>query len=648
MSCPVQRMNAEASELKERSLHEIWWEDGADLRNDAEAVWRFAKRVVGAGENFLALEIAESVLTDPAIKVLSVPLLHQKARALIALGSTDEARRTLESAPMGGPGDPETLGLLGRICKDLAAAAPEVSERNGLLAEAGQYYELGFERALELSDREGAEYCGINVASMAVLLDDRDGAERMAEETKKYSLSDDSFYSLATRAEIALILKNEEEARALYRRVIEVTEREGHWGNLASIRRQCRAVALKVYGRRDAFDDCFPVRSVAVFAGGMADPASCETPRFPVSAESSVRDRIVSWLDAESVRWSFSSASCGSDVIFLEAAQSIGVKTHIILPLRVDLFIESYLRPAGQDWVDRFLRVLDRAASKTILNEQVAEDKSSVFDFSNRMIAARAALHATGLNASKKALAVWDRHSEGVPGGVADAVQVWCRAKIPVHVIHPADPAGDGPVSGVISEEIAERAIPFDRITTALSSGSRARVCAVLHLYFAGYYSLREDQYEVFCRTALGAIAGVVASTSYPPVSRNGLGADYVFVFESERVAGVFAKELLPAIAGALSLAPEFDFELPRAILHSGPAQLMVNPVLNQYSYEGVTLTRPGRVARHVAPGAIYCTETFASLAALEASREMIFEYAGTSKYEESKQEDRLYRIRFQ
>ncbi len=639
-------MNGDLQTRPRRSLHEIWRTERAAILADQQAAYRLVKKANGAGEHLLALEIVETALAE-AGNADAVPLLQQKGRALAVLGSVDEARLTLENLPLGRLDDSETLGLLGRVFKDLAASASDAAEKRQLLTDAQGRYQQGFNHAREVGNRDGVEYCGINAASMSALLDDAELANKLAEETAQFAGADDDYYSIATQAEAALILRREEDACRLYRRAFELAEGKKNWGDLASTKKQCRALAMKVYGRRNKFDDCFPVRAVAIFAGHMIDKPGRKALRFPSSSEQSVQQRIQDWIAANNARLSFSSAAGGSDVIFLETAQAAGVETHVVLPFAVDDFIESSVRPSAEEWIARFEKVWERAASRTILNDEVADEKSSVFDFTNQMIAAKAALRGSALDFPKAALAVWDGRLGDGGGGTADAVSCWCKAKIPVHVIHPMVASNDGPVSGVLSDEISGRSIPFDRTQTALPTEYRTSVCAILHVYFASYFALRESEHYAFRETVLNGMANTLAVTSYPPASRYGFGPDYVFAFDSPRAAGIFAGEMLRAITEAISGSTELAIEVPRFCLHAGPVQLMVNPVLNQYSHEGATLTRAGRVVRHLEPGSVYCTEAFAALAALDATTDFRFEYAGTKTYTEEPGQDRLFSVRF-
>jgi hypothetical protein len=167
-------------------------------------------------------------------------------------------------------------------------------------------------------------------------------------------------------------------------------------------------------------------------------------------------------------------------------------------------------------------------------------------------------------------------------------------------------------------------------------------VCAVLHIYFENYFSMQEQDYPQFQEQVLTPIAQLIATSEYPPESRYGLGADYAFVFRSMRAAGMFAGE----VRRKLSESSNPLFQPPRMALHAGPMFLMVNPIMNQYSHEGSTLTRAARMARPLAPAIPFCTEPFAALSALEAIREFQFEYAGSQSYPDGTS-DRLFMIRY-
>lgn len=610
------------------SLHQLWGNERSRYLNDLDTAAKLARDANRAGEHFLVIDIAEAI-SKVAGDRIPIALRQAQALALARIGSSAAALGILKQLGGEQASDAETLGLTARIYKELSSTAIDSAEKNRLLAQAQNLYQLGLERA-------GSAYCGINAATLAVMLDQVEQASRLAALTFQQKPQNDEYYDLATRAEAALIQKKEVEAANLYKQACAVAKER--WADVASTRKQCRMLALKLYGVQNKFDECFPTGAIAIFAGHILDAPGRSTPRFPASAEKEVLARIEKWLHDKNIRTSFSSAAAGSDIIFLTAAQQAGIKTHIILPFVSVDFIETSVRTVGDQWVERFNNVLEKAASLTIVNDQAAGDRSAAYDFTNQMIAAKARLRANEIQLPVIGLAVWNRYAGDGAGGTADAVANWCRANIETYAIHPTDPTRDG----VVCDTASTTAIPFERTQTALPTGYRMTVCAVLHTYFENYYTLREQEYPEFKEHVLTPIAQLIATSQYAPDSSYGMGADYTFVFRSMRAAGMFAGEVRRKLNESLNQ----PFPLPRMSLHAGPVFLMVNPIMNQYCHEGSTLTRAARMARRLDSGSPFCTEPFAALSALEATREFQFEYAGSQNYPDGTA-DRVFMIQY-
>jgi len=620
--------DAPASEKSGLSLHGRWARERASLFADPSGAYKFTKLCNREGESLLALEVVEAAL-HTAARNEQHRLLEQKALALARMGSVEKAEETLKQLRTAGAESSEVFGLLGRVYKDLAETAETVVEKKRLRAESLKSCQTGFERF-------GDAYCGINAAAQAVLLDESELAERLARETLAAPSQGNEYYDLATQAEAHLILREEDKAADFYRKASGIFK--GAWADIASTRKQCRALAQRIFGEKDKFEPYFPKAAVAVFAGHVIDAPDRNPARFPSEAEAGVRSRIVDWLKRENIRISFCSAACGADLIFLSVAAECGVETHLVLPFRAEDFIETSVRIGGKKWVARFREAVEQAKSVTIVNEEVADEKSSAYEFANRMVAAKAKLRAMQLDLPVMSLAVWDSEPRALRGGTADAVASWAEAKIRCHVIHPTQPDRDGaPVAGSVSG-----AQPFPQIHAAIPDGSRTEVRMLVHVYFAGYFGLRENERTRFQQTTLGGIARVLAQSTNRPLARHGLGPDYVFVCAAFRSAALLANELLAEVRRQAESGPVM--ELPRICLHAGPVQLMVNPILNQYAHEGAVLTRAGRLARRVPSGAVHCTEAFASLAALESLREFRFEYHGAITHPDGTG-DRVFRF---
>jgi len=355
---------------------------------------------------------------------------------------------------------------------------------------------------------------------------------------------------------------------------------------------------------------------VAVFCGHMIDREGRAVPRFPAFAEDSVAGRIENWLAANPVKTVFAGAACGADILFLEAALEAGIEIHILLPFAAEEFVKTSVAHGGGEWVGRFHRVFDKAASLTIVNEDVADADGSVFDFTNRLVAAQGVLHADAHGMRARGLAVWNGLRGDGGGGTADAVACWIKAGLPVDVVHPLEPALDGPARG--TESIPP--VPFANIHSALPSGARGEVGFFAHFHFADYQRFPEAVFPAFQRLVLVPLAAHLAASGHRIPGRYGFGGDYVIAFQGVRAALETAHGALGAVRNSLAesgsgIAP------PSVCLHVGPVQVLVNPVLNQYAHEGGVLLRAARAARRVPPGRIFCTGPFAALSALEAVR---------------------------
>src|SRR5206468_8526190 len=118
------------------------------------------------------------------------------------------------------------------------------------------------------------------------LLAGRDGRDDAG--ARSYGAAD--YWPLATLAEAALVLGDENHADELYRQA--VASAGGHFGNIASTRRNARLLLrhrLSDPRQADArVDAMLPLARVVVFSGHMIDQPSRAAPRFPPGLEEAV------------------------------------------------------------------------------------------------------------------------------------------------------------------------------------------------------------------------------------------------------------------------------------------------------------------------------------------------------------------------
>ena len=593
---------------------------------------RWIKEANGRGEHLLAISMAGRALKkhEAGREPESLaPLRQQFALALARAGATAEALAVLECLEKTTQPDAETLGLLGRIHKDLSGAAGAEEERRRMLEKAVTFYSAGFQLA-------GDTYCGINAAALSALLGRREQATALVRRVIEQLPDEEDYWSLATLAEAHLILGEVETARATYRRA--AVTGSARRGDLASTRRQCRSLCHALHGRIDLLDDCFPSLTVAVFAGHRSDLPGRKKPRLPEEAIPSLRERILRWLSENAIVGVYSSAAAGADILFLECAREAGIETHVVLPFLRDGFIGTSVADAGSDWVRRFDDVLAAADSVDVVEDHTPQQCEAALQFSTRLLTARAAAMARACEAPLRALAVWDGQPAAGPGGTAESVAMWEQAGIAVDVLHPLNPQRDGPHKP--SATAGGR--PFASIYAAKPDGVNSEVVAMLGMSVLGYENLPDAGFITLDRDVLGALADRMAAMDWFPARQGGCG-DYVFFCQSIAMAGGAALEMMRVLVeGVRASSLDLSFSM---CLHVAPMQVVVNPLLNHYAHEGRAAVKLREWTSRLVPGMVHASERFADLAALERAPGFSCTYAGTLDPRGADFGFRLYRL---
>jgi hypothetical protein len=166
---------------------------------------------------------------------------------------------------------------------------------------------------------------------------------------------------------------------------------------------------------------------VVICSGHMMDAPDRETPRFPKEKAEVVRAKIAQQLE----RWEIGAGdlavcggACGADVLFAEECLQRGAQLRLLLAQEIDDFVRDSVRHAGNDWVQRFHALCEKAEVAT-QPERLgkAPDDVSIYARTNLWIINTARVEAPD-SAKIRALLVWDEKSTGDgPGGTSDFEQ---------------------------------------------------------------------------------------------------------------------------------------------------------------------------------------------------------------------------------
>jgi class 3 adenylate cyclase/tetratricopeptide (TPR) repeat protein len=556
------------------------------------------------------------------------------------LGGTRRAQAILKQLAQKDPTNRETLALLARTYKDQWSTD---SHNTAALDSAFEWYKRAF------AINPPGYYPGINAASLALLRNDDATAHRLANQVLKICKSklaapdpDELYWLRVTLAEALTILGRRADARKAYRSAAatpHVTSRE-----LSSTRRQARLLSKHLYGDSQMFDTCFPVPKLVVFAGHMVDTGDRTVRRFSTGKERSIRLAINKQLDAIGAGIGFSSAACGSDIIFLEAMLDRGATVHVVLPWPKEQFIQTSVAIAEDDnWIARFENVLARAASVRVLGQANVPDSAIGFDYCNLVMVGLARLYARSLDLELVPLVVWDG-LPGEPGGAGSFLRYWRAHQLPVRIIPMQFRAPTKTLRTKGASDVAQELDDDSKKRT--NSVSRQEIKAILFADVVSYSQLTEKDLPKFVGEFSQRISRLVAESAFPPTNVNTWGDAFFFAFNRVEHAGRFALELRDLV----KTTKWADFGLPtelgiRIAVHAGPVYVTFDPVSRQMTYVGAHVVRAARIEPVTHAGEVFVTEEFAALAAAEEAQGFSCDFIGTTKLAKSYGSFRIYSL---
>jgi hypothetical protein len=128
--------------------------------------------------------------------------------------------------------------------------------------------------------------------------------------------------------------------------------------------------------------------AVVALVGRRIDPEPTLTPRFPFDQVNRVRIEITDQLRRSHAVALVSSAACGADLVALQTAQEMRLRTRIILPFSAARFrVTSVVdRPRPEFWGDMFDRVASVARADGNLVELDMMETDDAYSAANAII----------------------------------------------------------------------------------------------------------------------------------------------------------------------------------------------------------------------------------------------------------------------
>ncbi len=593
------------------------------------------EKMISVGEFLLAHDVAKAGLK---IHKSDRKLCQRAAHALSKAGSPKMASQLLEELVAGGDRGVETHSLLASAYKDLWEQSTDAESKQKYAELAIARYEAGFStnsfdnlRTSQRQDLETQYYPCINISFMHFFSGNYDSGKEYAEKAWKIceKLKGEGkvdYWIQATEAEALLLLGSVDDAVYAYSEAVSIPNAEPSW--IASTRKQALQIAgaYEEESIKKKIQSAFPVLGIVAFSGHVLDqPGSI--PRFPPEAELIAKKEIADALEKMGASCGYSSAACGTDILFLEAMHERGAETHVFLPFAKEEFIETSVRRAGGNWVARFESVLDQATSVHYVTKDGYDGEDSLYSFCNDVLLGFAAMRGRGLDEDPRLLVFWDGQPGG-EGGTGELVKKWQENFNEPVIIDARKVLESAPES---MEKISHGGETDP--TFLLRKGSdRILPRSIKTMLFAdveGFSRLEENKTPQFVEKFLGGISSILSKLSSPPSFVNTWGDSFFAVFDNLDDGLELALELRDYFSAGdwteLGLSEGMEV---RISMHAGPAYEKFDPILGKLNFFGSHVNQAARIEPIVLPGSVFVSETVAALISF-GYEGFDFEYVG-------------------
>ncbi len=557
-----------------------------------------AKAALSRGDLIAAYDITVSAIADGDA---GGAIRHRQVLALARMGDTERAMGLFAAYGLDRSHDPHERAVGARLLKDRALALPPRDDRCAALERAFEAY-----HAIYLAS--GDFFPGINAATLALLAGERERARALAAallDDPAVAAADD-YYRAVTKAEALLILGRRGEVADVLGSEPVRTCRDH--GARSGSRRQLAMVAAHLQideADRIALTEPLAPPRPMHFCGHMfaADAA----------AEARLQAEIAAILAEEDIGFAFGALACGGDILVAETALDRGMELHVVLPFAEEDFLAQSVLPGGEGWAARYRACRDRAASVSFASRMEYFGDPAQYGYGSRMAMGLARLRAQHLAAEPVQLAVWDGKPSNGPAGTGADVAAWAKQGGRSRIVD----------TGAVDRDLVR---PAPRV----SSRYERTLAAILFTDFAGFSTLSESALPAFWDGVMRVVAEVLDAHDGEVLCRNSWGDALYAVAASAPAAAEIALQLQDRLA-------EFDYATlgldgsggMRIGAHYGPAYRTTDHITGRTTFYGTEVSKAARIEPVTPPGAVFVTEPFAAILALEARDRFTCRYVG-------------------
>jgi class 3 adenylate cyclase/tetratricopeptide (TPR) repeat protein len=524
--------------------------------------------------------------------------------------------------------DEDCLALGARLLKAMALEATG-DEFRRLASVAARKYEDVFQQT-------NGHYPGINAATMYRLAGDVDRSRDIALRViHKYLIKqpnnpEQAYYLLASQAEAYCLLGDFGAAQIALRGAI--AKDPANFLAQATTNRQLNLL-LETLGVEAPWLESLAPPRPCHFAGHLfsIDNAALDASD---TLERSLAHMIEAAFEKEKVGPVYGAVAAGVDILFAETAVLGGNELHVVLPVPVNTFIETSVKPYGRAWVKRCETCLESAVEI----HEVTTDHKLLSDrhlrYASEVAMGLTRMHADVLATSPVQILAWDGKMSGARYGTGRDAEVWRSM-------------GQRQVNLNFDPEHLRR--PLDNISaqSGPKSGFSLTLRAMLFVDVCGSTGVSDDLVPVFVKQVLGVLATACEAMNPVPEHANSWGDGLFLSFRSSAQAADAAITLQKTFdqidLAALGLPDHLALRIGG---HYGPVFEGVDPMQKKPSLFGGQVATAARIEPVTVPGSIFVSKSMAAALAIEAAERFRCEYVGLSGPDTQLADFPLYSLR--
>ena len=588
--------------------------------NELKNVIKAIEKALDQGRLFQANNMASDLLLKYPDEVR---LTQLKVIALNRLGQPEKAIDAIQGLVKLGYRDGETLGLLGRVYKDLYQST---GDRVFLEKAAEAYYE-GYMHSHEY-------YPGINAASLFRLLDKKEKATFLANEIIRIIGKPIDYWSTVTLGEAWLINGDIAQSEIYYQKAIDGNQKQ--FGKFRSTYNQLLFLQEGM-DIPEQLTSIFPKPNLAVFSGHMIDAPDRAEPRFPADIENEVRIELAKTVNDLDIDIGFTSMASGGDILFMEILRERNAEINAYMPFRKEDFEAASLQPAGGDWITRFEK--HHTLNPKYLTLEPYLDMPALFNHLGNVMMGECMLLAEQYDVVPYFISVLASNQVSKTGGTKQLTESWPYQETHYNI----DP----------TKFLPSTAATATKHTGAPSTSSNVdkhtinRIIGnILFADIVGFTKLIAEDTPVKILALLERMKSIIAPFKEGMHVINSWGDAIILCHKDIDAIMTMAQGIQAVFNG-----PKTDsYDLPegtniRIALHKGPVFLAEDPITAKSNVYGSSINRTARMEPVTLPGSIYASDQFAASLKLETGDKYEYHHVGIIELPKGFGKQEVYKI---